>query len=75
MSRIKVTSRPERFRRAGFEFTREGTEIDTATISEEQFEAIKGERALHVVVIAESDDPAKGGEKAAKADGKPPKAK
>lgn len=45
---ITVKSKPERLRRAGIEFTREGVELDPATLTEEQAEAINAEPLLVV---------------------------
>lgn len=53
MSKIIVKSKPESFRRAGFAFTREGVELDTAKLKKEQLEAIEAEPNLVVVPIEE----------------------
>ncbi len=45
---ILVRSKTERFRRAGIEFTREGVEIDPATLTPEQAEMINDEPLLSV---------------------------
>jgi hypothetical protein len=48
MSKILVQSKPERFRRADIEFTREGVVLDTDKLKKEQLEAIKAEPMLVV---------------------------
>lgn len=49
MAKVKIQSKPERFRRAGIEFTREGVEIDTAKLTKNQIELINNEPMLTVV--------------------------
>lgn len=57
---IFVRSLPPRFRRAGFEFTREGYGLLLADLSEEQLKAIEGEPLLSVerieIPAAAADD-------------------
>lgn len=48
MAKIIVTSKPERFRRAGLEFTRAAVELDTAKLTKAQLEAIESEPLLTV---------------------------
>jgi len=49
MPKFKVQSKPERFRRAGIEFTREGVELDSEKLTKEQIEAINAEPNLTIV--------------------------
>lgn len=68
MPKIIVKSRRESFRRAGFEFTRAGRELDTEELSKDQLQAIEDEPQL---VVAPAT--AEGGE--SKAPAKKPAAK
>jgi hypothetical protein len=52
MSKIIVTSKPERLRRAGLEFTREPTELDTKSLKPEQLKALQDEPLLVVTPVA-----------------------
>jgi len=61
MPKINVQSKPERFRRAGIEFTRAGVEVDTDKITKEQLEAIEAEPNL---VVAAEESAAKPQQKA-----------
>ena len=59
MSKIIVKSKAERgFRRAGFQFTREGVELDTSKLKKGVLEALQAEPNLVVSEAAEKDDPA-----------------
>ena len=55
---ILVKSKPERFRRAGIAFTRDGVEIDPATLTDAQLAAIRAEPNL--IVIGDDAEDAKG---------------
>lgn len=46
--KVQVTSKPERFRRAGLEFTREPREVE---VTAEQAEALRAEPMLVVAVV------------------------
>lgn len=57
MSKIIVKSKSESgFRRAGFQFTREGVELDTTKLKKGQLEEIEAEPNLVVVPVGEKDD-------------------
>lgn len=53
MPKINVKSVPPTFRRAGLQFTRAGTVLDTADLTEAQLDAIAREPNLHVRAAAE----------------------
>lgn len=53
MIKVKVSSRPERFRRAGMEFTREAREVD---VDEKTLAILQGEPLLAVEVLEEIDE-------------------
>lgn len=51
MSKVRVSSRPERFRRAGMDFTREPVEVD---VDDRTIEALEGEKMLAVERVKEA---------------------
>ena len=54
---IKVTAKTDRFRRAGFSFTREPVELDTEDLSKEQLKALKAESMLVIEEVKEPKEP------------------
>jgi hypothetical protein len=71
MPKVLIKSGPERFRRAGFEFTRAGVVVDTEDLSKEQIEAIADEPNLSARPYdegAETKTPESSDGKAAKAE-------
>jgi len=54
MPKIIVKSLVDGFRRGGIAFTREGVELDTADLTEQQLEAIKAEPKLVMAEVAAS---------------------
>lgn len=65
MPKIVIKSRPERFRRAGFEFTRAGVELELEKLTKEQREALEAEPNL-VIAAATADEKAPAKTKGAK---------
>ncbi len=53
---LKIVSRPESFRRAGYAFTGAATTIPLADLTDDQVAALRAEPQL-VVVDTETDDP------------------
>lgn len=49
--KLRVSSKPERFRRAGFAFTKEPQEID---VDQKTFDILKGEPMLNVEEVKET---------------------
>lgn len=54
MLKVKVSSRPESFRRAGMDFTREPREVD---VDEKTLSILQDEPLLVVEVLGEADEP------------------
>lgn len=55
--KVKVSAKAEKFRRAGFAFTREPVEIE---VDEKTIEVLNSEPMLAVEVLKEEDDEKKG---------------
>ncbi len=52
---IKVTAKTDRFRRAGFSFTREPVELNTDDLSKEQLKMLKAESMLVIEEVSSKD--------------------